>query len=164
MHGSCPIYINSRTICQPSKNVLRFKATTVLFLSMKTCGIEFLHFDSSMHTGPEAIEMVHSGEGDPAQVRELTEDSCSCDGHPLPLWFPEWAFKRKSGLATVSSGICLSKPKQYYFFSKTEQTCSCQILGICSFETSISGHGIGDWNLGTCGQRKERRGAVRMLR
>lgn len=88
-------------------------------------------------------------------------------------------FPRKSGLATVSKcvmrspsvwngfktgGICLSKPKQYYFFSKTEQTCSwgCHILGICSFETSISGHGIGDWNLGTCGQRKERRGAVRM--
>ena len=47
----------------------------------------------SMHTGPEVIEMVHSGEGDPAEVRELTEASCSCDGrdgHPLPLWFPEW--------------------------------------------------------------------------
>lgn len=161
------------------KECSAFLGNPVLFVCMKTCGIEFFHVDSAMHTGPEAIEMVHSGEGDPAQVRELTEDSCSCDGHPLLLWFPEWAFKRKSGLATVSKcvmrspsvwngfktgGICLSKPKQYYFFSKTEQTCSCQILGICSFETSISGHGIGDWNLGTCGQRKERRGAVRMLR
>ena len=167
--------------CQPSNNVACFRAITVLFglyedmrNRVLSCRCTLVQRWSKWFILAKEIQPKCGSWPRPhAAVTAVAAIHSHC-GFPNGFHPQEWfghAIKCAMGSPSVrngiqTSGICVSKPKHQTLniFQKPRRP----VFGLPNSSKMLiwnlhTGHGIGDWNLGTCGQRKERRGALRMM-